>query len=153
MRIVTVRLFIFEGNLLLMENILLKSKGGDSSMAFSPLDSFMFSAIPIMVLIGFITVFGFIFFAIASKAKEHFQNNSMEKATMPARIISKRTHVWGGHGDTSASTSYYVTFENEAGDRSEFSVSSSFYGMNVEGDKGMLTHQGTRFLNFERDRF
>ena len=51
---------------------------------------------------------------------------------------------------TTTRTHYYVTFQFESGDRSEFSVSGSQYGMLVEEDKGMLTFQGTRFLGFER---
>ncbi len=122
-------------------------------MSFSPLNNFMFSAVPIMVLAMFLVVFVVISFSIGSKVKENLKNNSMEEITKPARLIGKRTHVWGGHGDTGASTSYYVTFEDEKGDRAEFSVSDNFYGMYTEGDRGMLTHQGTRFLHFERDRF
>jgi hypothetical protein len=51
----------------------------------------------------------------------------------------------------SASTSYYVTFETEAGERLEFPASSEFIGVHVEGDAGILTHRGTRFINFERE--
>lgn len=122
-------------------------------MFFSPLENFMFSAVPIFIAVIFVVVFGLIIFSIASKIKENVRNNSMEETTKPARLIAKRTHVWGGHGDSSASTSYYVTFEDEKGDRAEFSVSDDFYGMCAEGDKGMLSHQGTRFIHFERDRF
>lgn len=113
----------------------------------------MFTLVPIFISIIFVIVFSTIIFGIGSKVKENRRNNSMEETTKPARLIGKRTHVWGGHGDMSASTSYYATFEDEKGDRAEFSVSDDFYGLYAEGDKGMLTHQGTRFLHFERDRF
>lgn len=33
----------------------------------------------------------------------------------------------------------------------EFAVSGNEYGMLVEGDKGSLTFQGTRYLSFLRD--
>ncbi len=122
-------------------------------MFFSGFENIMFSIAPIFIAIVFLIVIGTIFFRIGSGAKEYFRNNSIEEVTIPARIISKRTHVWGGHGNTSASTSYYITFEDEQGNRAEFSVSSNLYSMHAEGDTGMLTHQGTRFLDFERDRF
>ncbi|MBQ4627771.1 MAG: DUF2500 domain-containing protein, partial [Clostridia bacterium] len=48
------------------------------------------------------------------------------------------------------STTYYATFQFESGDRLELAVPSSEYGMLVEGDKGKLSFQGTRFLSFER---
>ena len=51
---------------------------------------------------------------------------------------------------TSRSTSYYVTFEVESGDRLELRISGSEYGLLAEGDFGMLTFQGTRYLSFDR---
>lgn len=45
---------------------------------------------------------------------------------------------------------YYVTFQFESGDRMEFQVYGSEYGMLAEGDEGKLTFQGTRYLSFER---
>lgn len=122
-------------------------------MFFSGFENIMFSIAPVFIAIVFLIVIGTIFFRIGSGVKEYFRNNSMEEITVPARIVSKRTHVWGGHGNTSASTSYYVTFEDEQGNRAEFSLNSKLYGAYAEGDTGMLTHQGTRFLHFERDRF
>lgn len=57
----------------------------------------------------------------------------------------------GAHGySTSTSTSHYVTFQVESGDRMEFVVSGSDYGMLTEGDIGKLSFQGTRYLGFER---
>ena len=122
-------------------------------MVFSFFDNFMFTGMPIIMVVFFIVFTGVIVFSLGKAAREHFRNNAMEEVTVPARIITKRTHVWGGHGDAGASTSYYVTFEDEQGERIEFSVGSKLYGMYAEGDKGMLAHQGTRFIHFERDRF
>lgn len=50
-----------------------------------------------------------------------------------------------------SSTSYYVTFQVDSGDRMELSVSGSEYGVLAEGDKGQLTFQGTRYLTFDRE--
>ena len=47
-------------------------------------------------------------------------------------------------------TNYFVTFEVESGDRMEFEVTGEESGLMLEGDQGMLTLQGTRFLGFER---
>lgn len=52
---------------------------------------------------------------------------------------------------TTISTTYYVTFQVESGDRMEMSVSGSEYGTLAKGDKGKLTFQGTRFLTFNRE--
>jgi len=122
-------------------------------MFFSPIENFMFNAVPIIVVVIFVIVIGTFLVVIGKGISENIRNSKMEEVTIPARIISKRTHVWGGHGNSSAHTSYYVTFEDENGERMEFSVSDSFYSMHAEGDTGMLTHKGTRFIHFERDRF
>lgn len=49
-----------------------------------------------------------------------------------------------------ASTDYFVTFEVESGERIEFKVSVTEYGILVEGDNGELAFQGTRYLGFTR---
>ena len=91
------------------------------------------------------------------------RNNQSPRLTVSARIVSKRTQVTqhthpnagdatGAHGfHTTTSTSYYVTFEVESGDRMEFRVSGSEYGTYIEGDTGKLSFQGTRYLGFERE--
>ena len=48
-------------------------------------------------------------------------------------------------------TTYYVTFQVESGDRMELAVDGEDYGMLVEGDRGRLSFQGTRYLGFERN--
>jgi len=67
-------------------------------------------------------------------------------------VVSKRTNVSHHHHDhhTHHSTSYYVTFQVDSGDRMELHMSGQEYGMLVEEDKGNLTFQGTRYLGFER---
>jgi hypothetical protein len=59
-------------------------------------------------------------------------------------------HVSGGSGDSSASTSYYATFEFEDRNRLELGVGREQFGYIVEGDQGTLTYQGTRFKDFSR---
>lgn len=118
----------------------------------SPFDSFIFSAIPFFIFIVF-SIFIMIFITSLVKGLgQYFRNNSTPEKIVPARLIAKRTHTWGGHGNMSAHTSYYATFETETGDRLELSVGSQFVGMNVEGDAGILAHRGTRFISFERER-
>ncbi len=88
------------------------------------------------------------------------KNNHSPVLTVDAKVVSRRTSVRTHHhgGDaagtggyhTSSSTSYYVTFEVESGDRMEFHLTGSEYGMLAEGDMGKLRFQGTRYLGFER---
>ena len=70
-------------------------------------------------------------------------------------VAAKRTDV-SHHHDANThvdhhTTWYYVTFEVQSGDRMEFGVSGSEYGLLAEGDYGKLTFQGTRYLEFERE--
>ena len=127
------------------------------------IDSFMFGGgFEIMFTLIFITVFVLIIFTIIRGIGEWNKNNQSPRLTVEASIVAKRTHVsrhthhnagdiTGSHGThMTSSTSYYVTFQVESGDRMELSVKSSEYGMLAEGDSGRLTFQGTRFLGFER---
>ena len=76
-------------------------------------------------------------------------------APMDVRIqrVAKRQNISHHHsGDHMSTTSsrYYVTFQVESGDRMELSLPGREYGLLVEGDRGNLSFQGTRFLGFER---
>ncbi|WP_318617427.1 DUF2500 domain-containing protein [Sporosarcina sp. YIM B06819] len=119
-------------------------------MGFDPVGDFMFSFGPIFMVIFFIIFIGIILVAIISSIGEWNKNNNSPKLTVPAEVITKRSETSGGSGDSSASTRYYTTFQVESGDRIEFPVTGSQYGMLAEGDLGMLTFQGTRYLEYKR---
>lgn len=103
-----------------------------------------------------------IMFSIIQGISTWHKNNNSPRLTVPAVIVAKRTDVShyqhanagdmsGAHGfHTTSSTTYYVTFQVESGDRMELHVSGLEYGMLAEGDTGRLTFQGTRYLSFER---
>ena len=78
------------------------------------------------------------------------KNNRSPRLSVPAVVVAKRLQVHGGSGESSAHTSYYVTFQVESGDRMELSMDGEAYGMLAEGDGGKLSFQGTRYLGFER---
>lgn len=118
------------------------------------MDSFGFffaGAVPIFIGAVFIIVFGFIIFAIINGLKQWNKNNNSPKLSVPAQVVTKRSKTSGGAGDSSASTSYYVTFQFDSGDRLELRLSGSEYGMLAEDDLGVLTFQGTRYHSFERN--
>lgn len=122
---------------------------------FSPmddfLDNFIFTIAPIFMVVISVLVFGGIISAIVSSVKENHKNNNSPRLTVPAKVVAKRTNVRSHGGEhPSSSTTYYVTFEVESGDRMEFRVEGSAYGMLVEQDQGMVSFQGTRYLGFER---
>lgn len=118
----------------------------------NPFVDFLFSAVPFLVFVIFAIVIMIFITSLVKGAGQYFRNNSIPEEQIPARLVTKRLHTWGGHGNMSAHTSYYATFETEKGERMEFPVGSQFSGMHVEGDTGILTHRGTRFIGFERER-
>ncbi|WP_432361249.1 DUF2500 domain-containing protein [Sporosarcina sp. UB5] len=119
-------------------------------MGFNAFDDFMFTAGPVFIFVIFVIVIGGIIVAIVKGAGEWTANNSSPRLAIPAQVMTKRTNTWGGSGDSSAHTDYYVTFQVESGDRMELKLSGREYGMLAEGDLGILTFQGTRYLAFER---
>ncbi len=110
-----------------------------------------FSIMRIMVPVIFVLVFGIIIVTMVRGVGEWNKNNQSPKLTVPATVVAKRSDVHRGIETMHTFTSYYVTFQVESGDRMEFEASDMEYGMLAEGDRGMLTFQGTRYLSFQRN--
>ncbi len=118
---------------------------------------FNFSMFNIMFSVTFFMVIVVFAVTFVKGIMQWNKNNHSPRLTVDARVVAKRTNVSHHHHGTdahmshiSSSTSYYVTFEFESGDRMELGVKGYDYGMLVEGDNGKLAFQGTRFLGFER---
>jgi hypothetical protein len=112
----------------------------------------IFSLFSSVITIAVFVIFGIVLFRIVS---EWHKNNQSPRLTVPAVVVAKRGHTTHHHDagnihHSHSSTTYYVTFQFESGDRLELHVPSSQFGYLVEGDRGNLTFQGTRFLGFER---
>ena len=110
-----------------------------------------FSIMQVIMLLVFVLVLGSIIVTLIRGVGEWNKNNQSPKLTVPATVVAKRSDVHRGIETMHTFTSYYVTFQVESGDRMEFEVSDMEYGMLAEGDWGMLTFQGTRYLNFRRE--
>ena len=110
-----------------------------------------FSIMQIVVPVMFVLVFGIIIVTMVRGVGEWNKNNQSPKLTVPVTVVAKRSDVHRGIETMHTFTSYYVTFQVESGDRMEFEVSDMEYGMLAEGDRGMLTFQGTRYLSFQRN--
>ena len=102
--------------------------------------------------------FALFFYFIVRSISQFIKNENSPILTVPATVADMRRkthhhhHNHGGTGmhHTTQSTTYYVTFQVESGDRMELHVAGYEFGMLIEGDRGMLTFQGTRYLGFER---
>jgi hypothetical protein len=115
----------------------------------------------VLFTIVFVIVTAGIIFSIIKGIGEWNSNNHSPKLNVEATCVSKRTNVThhsepvandfsGAHGYThSSDTAYYAAFEVESGDRIEFRITGLQYGELKEGDTGVLSFQGTRYLSFE----
>ena len=101
----------------------------------------------------FILVFGMVLTVFIRGIAEWGKNNASPRLSVPASVTAKRTHTSHHHTSevSGCSTSYYITFQVESGDRMELCVSGKEFGLIAEGDTGKLTFQGTRFLSFARN--
>lgn len=130
-------------------------------MAIGYDDDIMFRMVSIFIGVVFVILIGIIIFSIGRGIGQWNENNNSPILSVAAILVAKRTNVshhvhHSGSNDmpnhNSSSTTYFVTFEVESGDRLEFPIRSKEYGMLAEGDEGILTFQGTRYIEFERSR-
>ena len=122
----------------------------------------VFSLVSVLFPLFFLLVFGVMAAALIQGILQWNRNNHSPRLTIDALVVAKRTNVshhrhanagdaTGAHGyHTTSSTTYYVTFQADSGDRMELPVGGADYGQLAEGDRGKLTFQGTRYLGFER---
>ncbi len=118
----------------------------------------MFELMEFLFPIAFFLILGLIVVQMVRGIAQWNKNNHSPRLTVEATVAAKRTDVAVHHhaaganaaGGVTHTTTYYVTFQVESGDRMELPVQGYDYGMLVEGDYGRLTFQGTRYLGFER---
>ena len=121
-----------------------------------------FSGFEFFFYLVFTLFIGFFIYTIVSQirrnVKQRRRDDASPRLTVPATVVTKRTAV-DSRRHTNAtthtrhvsySTNYYATFQFESGDRLELAVDGGDYGMLVEGDRGQLSFQGSRFLGFAR---
>ena len=101
----------------------------------------------------FVVVWLILFFYIIGKGIAQFiENENSPVLTAPATIVDMRRKTPHHHsnGHHHHSHSYHVTFQKESGERLELKVKRYEYNEMAIGDRGILTHQGTRYKGFER---
>ena len=121
---------------------------------------FGYSIFTVLFFLAFAAILAVIVTVAVRGLGEWKKNNASPRLTVDASVVSRRTsvhHHTGAAGPNDAmsagtsSTSYYVTFQVESGDRMELHMSGPEYGMLAEGDRGRLSFQGTRYLGFARE--
>ena len=122
------------------------------------MNSFMFDVFPTISMLMFVLIAGVIILAIVRGIINTAKNVSSPVITVEAKVIGKRMDVSthssspddNGFSSNSSSTTYYITFQTEHGERLELPLSGRMYGLLIEGDFGKLTYQGTWFKDFQR---
>lgn len=119
-------------------------------------DRFFFGGgFTIVFFLLFAVVIGVILVAVVNNVRQWNKNNHAARLTVQAAVVAKRTemhHFRGSDGmrTGTTSTTYFATFQVESGDRMELKLTGPQYGLLAEGDRGALTFQGTRYLDFQR---
>ncbi|MBY0009741.1 DUF2500 domain-containing protein [Paenibacillus typhae] len=117
--------------------------------------SWMFDLTGTVIPIFLVVMIGIVAVSAGRGLFQWSRNNSSPLLTIPARIVSKRSEVrqqqlQDDNQSSRTSTTYYLTYELQDGERMEFKVDGSEFGMSAEGDRGLLTYQGTRYHGFQR---
>ena len=91
-------------------------------------------------------------YIIAKNIGQFIENENSPVLTVSATIVDKRRkpHHHHSNGHHHHSHSYHITFETQDGELLELRVKRYEYNELEVGDRGMLTHQGTRYKGFVR---
>ena len=114
-----------------------------------------FQLFEVMSLLIFAVVIGIFISVLVKNISRNRKDNNSPRLTVEAKVLAKRHdvsrhHSAGEHHHHHYHNSYFVTFEVPSGDRIELQLQGHEYGLLIEGDRGKLTFQGTRYLGFER---
>lgn len=106
----------------------------------------------IIWVLAFLVILGTIAYRLILSIRQRSRDNHSPRLTVETTIVAKRQDFYTQRANNATlhHTHYYVTFQVESGDRMELEVEGRDFGMLVEGDKGKLTFQGSRFLSFVR---
>ena len=113
-----------------------------------------FQIVNIMSTLIFVLALGMVVVSLVRSISRWRKDEQSPRLTVEAAVVAKRT----AHRRTMSNkrysgrdyTNYYATFQFPSGDRLELELKGQEYGLIVEGDKGKLTFQGSRYLGFER---
>ena len=103
--------------------------------------------------IAFFLVLLFIIIGFVQRAIRWVRNTASPRLSTEAVVAAKRTQFRGRRSSRLHSHSvsdHWVTFAFPSGDSLELLVDLSDYEALQEGDKGMLSLQGTKYLDFKR---
>jgi len=120
----------------------------------------MFNLMMVAMFVFLLTALGILIYVMIQNIRQWQRNNASPVLSEPATLVAKRSDVQhhaqqngpNQMGQSYASTLYFATFELTNGQRIEFRLKNNEFGLLAEGDQGILTYQGTRYLDFERKK-
>ena len=113
----------------------------------------LFEFQPVFMTIWFIFFFGILFFIlyrVFMQLRRSAENSNKPIEKVYATLVGK-TAQEHYHHNTASYTERYLTFETPSGERIVLEVNGEEYALFIEGDHGLLTHQGYTFIDFERE--
>ncbi len=105
----------------------------------------------VVFLIFFVLIFSMVIYTFIKNARKAASIRKAPRIKVPAVVVSKRSAVRRNNNSSMNLMSYFVTFEFESGDRLELSSEGEDFGLLSEGDRGIVTFQGTLLISFERE--
>ena len=91
--------------------------------------------------------FSLFFFIIGKGITQFIENENSPVVTVSATIVDMRRKSHHHHSGGPTHT-YHIAFQTQEGELIELRVRRYEYKELAIGDKGMLTHQGTRYKGF-----
>ena len=113
----------------------------------------LFEFQPVFMTIWFIFFFGILFFILYKvfmQLRRSAENSNKPIEKVYATLVGKTAQEHYRHNSVSYSERY-LTFETPSGERIVLEVNGEEYALFIEGDRGLLTHQGYTFIDFERE--
>lgn len=112
--------------------------------------TFTFAAVagPIAIVPAIITLFGVATFASGLRNISQFRSAPLSRYC--AAVIDERVKLTGGGKNSSASTSYFVTLENEKAQRVEYQVIESVSAQVAPGDIGVAFTKAGYLIEYIR---
>jgi hypothetical protein len=115
----------------------------------------IFGGLFVLVVFGIFVLIGFM---LIKSFTDRTRNNGSPVVTSRVTVTAKtmNTAYRGNYIPDNISVqtpynTYFITFEFANGNRAEFTVPRTDYAYISEHDAGVLTYQGSRYINFERD--
>ena len=118
--------------------------------------------IPIFFCLMFAVAFGLIIGTAVKASREKKANDAAPVQELEARVASRRSHVSSALQSVDRETAdvrgltarvtHYITFQMQNGEEMELQVSAADYEQLTEGEQGVLSLQGSRYLGFTRQR-